>query len=72
MRRQNSAASRKKSKVNRFALCALLLSALLLFSLVRLEQKMRPVARTMAEYECREAGGALDAVCGERLPAPVA
>lgn len=54
MRRQNSAASRKKSKLNRFALCALLLSALLLFSLVRLEQKIRPVARTMAEYECKE------------------
>lgn len=54
MRRQNSAASRKKSKLNRFALCALLLSALLLFSLVRLEQKIRPVVRTMAEYECKE------------------
>lgn len=54
MRRQNSAAGRKKGKLNRFALCPLLLSALLLFSLVKLEQKIRPVARTMAEYECRE------------------
>lgn len=54
MRRQNSAAGRKKGKLNRFALCALLLSALLLFSLVKLEQKIRPVARTMAEYECHE------------------
>ena len=54
MRRQNSEAGRKKGKLNRFALCALLLSALLLFSLVKLEQKIRPVARTMAEYECRE------------------
>lgn len=54
MLRQNCAPGRKKTKLSRFGLCVLLLFALLLFSLVKLEQKIRPVARTMAEYECRE------------------
>lgn len=54
MRRQNSTAGRKKMKLNRYFLSVLLLTALLLFSLVKLEQKIRPVAGTLAEYECRE------------------
>lgn len=54
MRRQSSGTGRKKGKVNKFILCALLLAVLLVFSLVKLEQRIRPVARLMAEYECRE------------------
>ena len=54
MRRQACTVGRKKVKQSRFGLCVLLLAALLLFSLVQLEQKIRPVARLMAEYECRE------------------
>ena len=47
-------AMRRRGPAHRFALCALVLTALLLFSLVKLEQKIRPVARSMAEYECKE------------------
>lgn len=54
MRRQNRAAGRKKLKLSRFGLYTLFLAVLLLFSLVQLEQKIRPVARLMAKYECRE------------------
>lgn len=54
MRRQNYTAVKSSAKRHRFAVCVLLLAALLLFSLVKLEQKIRPVARLMAEYECKE------------------
>lgn len=46
--RQKMRASRK------FLLAVLFLLALLAFSLVSLEQKIRPVALTVAEYECRD------------------
>lgn len=54
MLRHNCAERRKKLKLNRFGLCSLLLATLLLLSLIKLEQKIRPVAQTMAEYECNE------------------
>ena len=54
MRRQTSKKDPDLERGNRFCLWALVLTALLVFSLVKLEQKMRPVARLTAEYECRE------------------
>lgn len=54
MRRQTRTVNPKKKKANRFFLCVLLLASLLLFSLAKLEQQIRPVVRTMAEYESRE------------------
>ena len=54
MQRRGFVTDVKKQKRSRFGLCVLLLAALLVFSLVKLEQKIRPVARVMAEYECKE------------------
>lgn len=54
MQRRTYTARQRRRPARRFAICALLLAALLLFSLVKLEQKIRPVARSMAEYACRE------------------
>lgn len=54
MRRRSSVTGAKKRGKSRFGLFVLLLTALLVFSLVKLEQKIRPVARVMAEYECKE------------------
>lgn len=38
---------------HKFLICVLFLLGLLAFSLVKLEQKIRPVAATVAAYECR-------------------
>lgn len=54
MQRRAYAVRQKHGPARRFMICALLLAALLLFSLVKLEQKIRPVAQAMAEYACRE------------------
>ena len=53
MRRQGGAAGRKRVRLNRFWLCSLCLAALLVFALVKLEGRIRPVARRAAEYACQ-------------------
>ena len=54
MRRRGGTPCQRHVKKSGYRLWVLLLATLLLFSLIKLEQKMRPVAQTMAEYECRE------------------
>lgn len=54
MQRRTYTARQGRGPARRFGICVLLLAVLLFYSLVRLEQKIRPVARSMAEYECKE------------------
>ena len=53
MRRQSGGRSPAGGGVRRFRLLALMLTALLLLCLFKLEQQIRPVALTMAQYACK-------------------